>query len=97
MLDKMKQLMEMKRKAEQLKKELDATTIEVTEIQGIKIIINGSQNFQSIDIDDSLLSLEDKNKVKGELLRSVNTAIKKSQFLATEKMKAMTGLYIPGQ
>ena len=45
MLDKMKQLMEVKKQAEQLKKELDASYAEVEEVPGIKIKISGSQNF----------------------------------------------------
>ena len=96
MLDKMRQLMEVKRQAEQLKRELDSSNIEVNDVQGIKIVINGSQNFLSLDIDDRLLSLENKNKIKNDLLNSLNTAIKKSQNLATQKMKEMTGLNIPG-
>ena len=94
MLDKVKQLMEMKKQAEELRRQLDASRVEVTDVPGIKIVISGSQNFQSIDISDELL--DNKARVKGELLRSMNAAIKRSQDLAAQKMKAMTGLNIPG-
>ena len=96
MLDKMKQLMELKRQAEALKRELDAAYMVVSEVPGIKIVINGSQNFISLDIDDALLTMENKNRIKSDLLRSLNDAIKKSQSLAAQKMKAITGMNLPG-
>jgi len=89
MLDKMKQLMEMKKQADRIKKELDASHVESDEGRGIKITINGSQTFQSIEIDESLISSGDKKKLESEMLRSVNAAIRKSQNVAAEKMKAV--------
>ena len=96
MLDKIKQLMEVKKQADQLKRELDACQVEVTEARGIKIVITGSQNFQSIEIDESLLTAGSKRNLEHDLLRSVNAAIRKSQNLAAEKMKNMTGFNLPG-
>ena len=96
MLDKMKQLMEVKRQAEQLKRELDTTQIEVQEVPGIKIVITGAQSFLSVDIDEQLLAAENKTRTENAILQSLNAAIKKSQQVATQKMKAMTGLNIPG-
>ena len=87
MFDKMKQLMDMKKQADRIKKELDACSVEVEEVRGIKIKINGSQNFQSIEIDEGQLSANDKNRLESNLLRSVNAAIIKSQNLAASKMK----------
>ena len=88
--------MELKRQAEALKKELNASHIEANDVPGIKIVINGAQNFISLDIDDTLLAVENKNRFKSELLRSLNGAIQKSQNLAAQKMKAVTGFNIPG-
>ena len=96
MLDKVKKMMELKRQADQLKKELETIKIEVADVRGIKIVVNGAQSFQSIEIDDSLLSPANKNRVQMDLLRSVNTAIKKSQQQAANKMKNMPGFNIPG-
>ena len=96
MFDKMKELMEVKRQAESLKRELDAAHIEVTEVRGIKIVINGSQNFKSVEIDPELLNAENKKRLESDLMRALNSAIKKVQNLAAQKMKAMTGLNIPG-
>lgn len=96
MLDKIKQLMEVKKQAEQMKRELGSSTIKVDEGRGIRIAISGLQNFQSIEIDESLLGVENKRNIESELLRSINAAIRKSQETATDKMKAVTGLNIPG-
>lgn len=93
MFDKMKQLMEMKRQADQIKKELEAIKLEINEVRGIKIVVNGSQYFQSIEIDDNFLKPENKKKLELELLRSLNTSIKKSQQTAAQKMQqVMPGL-----
>ncbi len=96
MFDKMKALMDMKKQAEGLKRELDSANIEVSEVRGIKIVISGSQNFQSIEISPELLNGENQKRLENDLLRALNSAIKKSQNLAAQKMKAMTGFNIPG-
>ncbi len=96
MLDKVKQMMELKRQADQLKKELEAIKLEVTEARGIKVVINGAQIVQSIEIDESLLSPASKNRIQMDLLRSINTAVKKSQQQAANKMKNMPGFNFPG-
>jgi DNA-binding protein YbaB len=96
MLDKVKQLMDLKRQADQLKKELEAIKLEVAEVRGIKIVVNGAQSFQSIEIDESLLTPANKNRIQMDLLRSVNSAVKKSQQQAANKMKNMPGFNLPG-
>ncbi|OGX28094.1 MAG: hypothetical protein A2787_01050 [Omnitrophica WOR_2 bacterium RIFCSPHIGHO2_01_FULL_48_9] len=93
MFDKMKQLMELKKQADQIKRELDAITTEVSEVPGVKVVVTGSQSFRSIEIDGELLNVDNKRRLEGDLLRSVNAAIKKSQQLAAQKMKdVMPGL-----
>ena len=89
MFDKMKDLMEMKKQADRIKKELDASTVEVNEVRGVKIVVSGSQNFRSLEIDETLVNAGDKGKLEADLLRSVNAAIRQSQSLAAQKMKAV--------
>ncbi len=86
MLDKMKQLMEFKKQAEQIKKELGETTVEVDEGRGIKVVIDGTQNFRTLSIEAGRLRADDKQGLEADLVRHLNTAIKKSQDLATKKM-----------
>lgn len=93
MFDKMKQLMEMKKQADQLKRELDAQKVETNDVRGIKVVINGSQNFQSITIDEALINAGNKASLERDLLRSINAAIKASQLMAAKKMQEiMPGL-----
>jgi len=95
MFDKMKQLMEMKKQAEALKKQLDAASVDVNKVNGIRIRINGSQRFQSIDVAPEHLKAENKQRFEQDLLNSVNAAITESQKIAAAKMKdIMPG--IPG-
>lgn len=89
MLDKMKQLMEMKRQADKIKKELDAMCVDVEEVRGIRITVTGSQNFRSIEIDENLFTSGNKEKLESDLTRSVNAAVKKAQNLAAQKMASL--------
>ncbi|MHC1590882.1 MAG: YbaB/EbfC family nucleoid-associated protein [Candidatus Helarchaeales archaeon] len=86
MLDKMKQLMEFKKQADRIKKDLDAVIVDVQETNGISIQVTGSQVFKSIDIDAQLLIPENKLRLERDLLRSMNAAIKKSKSTAAQKM-----------
>mgnify|MGYP001589684834 CR=1 FL=1 len=88
MFDKMKQLMEMKGQADRLKKELDAVTLDITEVKGIKIAITGSQEIRAIDIDESFLVVANKKRLEVDLMRSFNVATKKVQQVAAQKMMA---------
>lgn len=93
MLDKFKQLMEVKKQADAIKRELDAVTVEVEEIKGIRIVITGSQSFRSVAIAPELFGTENKGRFEADLLRSLNAAVKKAQQVAAQKMAAvMPGL-----
>lgn len=95
MFDKMKQLMEMKKQADVIKKELESVSVNVEEVKGIKIRINGAQKFKELQIDEGHIAAGNKQRLENDLLRCVNAAIKQSQNLAAEKMKSvMPG--IPG-
>ena len=89
MLDKMKQLMEMKKQADQIKRDLEGVVIEVSEVRGIKLAITGAQTLRSIEIDETLLNPANKSRLESDLLRSVNAAIRKSQQAAVQKMAAV--------
>ena len=89
MFDKMKQLMDMKKQADKIKGELDRVTVDVNEVQGIKIVMTGAQDFRSIEIDQNLLSSTNKNQLEKDLLKSVNAAVKKAQDVAAQRMTSM--------
>ena len=96
MFDKMKELMEMKRQADQIKKELDALVIEYTDVRNIKIVINGSQDIKSLEIGDSLFEPGQRKRLENDLLRSINGAVKKSQHAAAQRMKNLMPGGFPG-
>ena len=96
MFDKMKQLMEMKRQADQIKRELEAEVVECEDVRGIKIVINGAQKVRSLEVSESFLNPTNKVQLEKDLLRSVNAAITKSQYVAAQKMKSLMPGGFPG-
>jgi DNA-binding protein YbaB len=87
MFDKMKQIMEMKKQAERIKRELDSLCVDVKQVPGISICITGSQKFQDIKISDDYFQEGRKDKLEIDLKNSLNAAITQSQQLAASKMK----------
>ena len=87
MFDKMKELMEMKRQADKIKRELDAMTIESSDVRGIKIVINGSQVIQSLAIEEGLIDQANIKRLEEDLKRAINAAIHKSQTIVAQKMR----------
>ncbi|MCX5791008.1 MAG: YbaB/EbfC family nucleoid-associated protein [Elusimicrobia bacterium] len=92
MLDKMKQLWEMKRKMDEIKKELD-TLVLASEDNLVKVEITGSQEIKSVAIKGELAGA-DKAKLEASLTETVNRAVRESQKAAAQKMSALGG--IPG-
>jgi len=77
--------MELKRQADQIKRELENTRIEVNDVRSIKIVINGAQNFQSIEVGEELLGVPNKKKLEEGLLRAINSAINHAQAEGAKK------------
>lgn len=96
MFNNLKQLMNMKQQAEKIKQELEAEIVEVSAVKGIKVLISGTQNFKSIEIEPSQINADSKKGLERDLLISVNAAIDRSQDLAAQKMSSMTGLPMGG-
>ncbi len=93
MLDKMKELVELKRKMEEVKKELDSIVLE-SEDNLVKVGISGSQEIMRVAIKVDLVSA-DKAKLEASLVETVNRAIKQSQRTAAGKMSQLSGLALP--
>lgn len=90
MLDKMKQLWEMKRKMDEIKKELDALML-ASEDSMVKVNITGSQEIKSVELKCDLATVS-KNKLEAALAETVNRAVRESQKAAAQKMSALGGL-----
>ena len=96
MLDKIKNLMEMQRKMQEIKRQLDAMVFEVRSQDGlVTISMNGSQEVQKVEIaGDAPASQAD--TLERSLKDTFNRAIKRSHDLAAGKMKDITGINLPG-
>jgi nucleoid-associated protein EbfC len=96
MFDKMKALMEMQKRMQEVKKQLDATVFEVESKDGVvKVSMNGSQEVKSVSIQRDLLALE-KQGLEESIASAYNRAVKRSHEIAAQKMKEVSGLNIPG-
>jgi nucleoid-associated protein EbfC len=96
MLDKMKQLWEMQKKMQELKRELDGTSFETASSDGlVTIVMNGSQQVQEVRIPAAAAGI-DGRKLENAVKDAVNRSIKHSQEVAAQKMKQISGLNLPG-
>jgi hypothetical protein len=94
MFEKSKALFELKKIQGQLAKEI----VEVEAGNGaVKVKINGEQKIQKVTLDEELIRDADISRVEKWIESAVTQAITKSQQLAAEKMKAISGsLGLPG-
>ncbi|OIO01777.1 MAG: hypothetical protein COX65_05200 [Elusimicrobia bacterium CG_4_10_14_0_2_um_filter_56_8] len=90
MLDKMKQLWEMKGKMDAIKKELDVLLL-ASEDSLVKVSITGSQEVKGVEIKCDLATVS-KAKLEAALAETVNRAVRESQKAAAQKMSALGGL-----
>ncbi len=96
MFDKMKALLDMQKKMQETKHELDNTDFEVQSSDGlIKITMNGSQEVKEISIKGDIKEIEEARLEKA-IKDAFNMAIKRSHDIAASKMKDITGLNLPG-
>jgi DNA-binding YbaB/EbfC family protein len=96
MFDKLKTLMEMQKKMQEVKHQLDTTTFEVASTDGIlKVIMNGAQETKEVYITADIKE-EDKANLQQAIKDVYNRAIKRSHDIAAVKMKDVTGLNLPG-
>lgn len=96
MFDKMKALLDMQKKMQQMKEELDNATFEVTSHDGlVKITMSGSQQVKEVNIRGELRET-DKASLEKASTDVYNRAIKRAQEIAAGKMKDISGLDLPG-
>jgi len=96
MFDKMKGLFEMQKKMQEVKRALDQTNFDLQSSDGlVKITMNGAQEIKEVVIKDGLGESE-KSRLAGVLKDIFNRAIKRSQEVAAQKMKEVTGFNLPG-
>ena len=96
MFGQMKQLMEMQKKMQEVKRQLDNTFFDIVSSDGaVRITMSASQELKSINIQPEVSSI-DKNALEASLKEAYNKAIKRSHEIGAEKMRQVTGFNIPG-
>jgi len=84
MFDKIKDMWELKKKAEELKKQLDVLKFS-SEDKISKVEVNASLEILSVEIKD----ITDKNSLEKSLKENMNKALKNAQTEAAKKAMSM--------
>ena len=87
----MKKVQEMQAKMQEMQKELNKTVEAESGGGMVKVIMNGKQIVQSIDIDPSLLSSDEKEVLEDLIKAALNQAKEKVEEMSAEEMKKITG------
>ncbi|MFH0912483.1 MAG: YbaB/EbfC family nucleoid-associated protein [Patescibacteria group bacterium] len=98
MFDKAKKLWDLQSKAKKLQNQLREMEFTGTELGGkVKVTVTGEQKITAMEIDDSLVSLDEKSSLIKFVTQATNAALKRAQQAASNKTKEiMGGLGIPG-
>ncbi len=97
-LSMLNQARELKARMDRAQKELAKAEIEVSSGKvEVTITITGQQKIKSIKISPEAINPEKAAKLETLVLKTINTAMEKSQKLAAKQLKEITGgLKIPG-
>lgn len=100
MIDKMKQLYDMQKKAKQIQKELKETEIEAKSADGgVTVVFNGEIHVVDVKIEEFMMAPEKKRELEQAIKNTTAQAIAKAQAIAAEKAKGMMGdlgINLPG-
>lgn len=88
-LGQMGDMYKLQKEAKKIKKEL-ATIHVFAEANGVKVTVNCEQEVISVEFQEGADMSNSKNLAKG-VMDATNRAVKKSQQVAAEKMKAIMG------
>jgi DNA-binding YbaB/EbfC family protein len=92
MFDKMKQLLEMQKSMQELKRKLEEANFDILSSNGIvKINMNAAQKINNVNINGNLAEL-DKGVLEKSICDAYERALKHAQEIAASKLKDMPGL-----
>jgi len=96
MFDKMKALLDMQKKAQEMKRQLESTYFDAASSDGlVKINMSAVQEVTSVSITGDIRTM-DKAALEKSMREALAKAIKRSQEIAAQKAKEITGLNLPG-
>lgn len=97
MFNKIKQLKELRGRANEMRSMLSQETVHAEGAGGkVSIVMDGNQDVLSVSVDPELLNPEHRAHLEQALREVINDAVKKSQRLMATKIQGMGGLNIPG-
>ncbi len=96
--DMISRLQQIQEELAKVQEALAAETVEATAGGGaVRVVVNGRQEVQAIEIADELLDPEEKEMLQDLLIVALNQALEQSQALATERLQRISaGLSLPG-
>ncbi len=94
----LRQARQLQAKMAKIQEELGDVVVEATSGGGVvKVVMNGHQNVQSVEILPETVNAEDVEMLQDLIVSAVNEAIAKSQEVANKQLGLLTGgLNIPG-
>jgi len=101
MLNQMKQLYEMQKKAKELQRQLETVKVEKSNSsRSLSVRVNGAQKLESIQVNTEWFVADKKVALETSLVELINDAFedaqKQSASQAASLMKDLKGLGIPG-
>ncbi|MFA4988921.1 MAG: YbaB/EbfC family nucleoid-associated protein [Candidatus Omnitrophota bacterium] len=95
MFDKMKQLFEMQKSMQELKRKLEEANFDIMSGNGmVKISMNAAQKINSLSINGDLAQI-DKAALEKSICEAYDRALKRAQEIAASNLKGMPGLNLP--
>lgn len=95
MLDKLKQLHQMKQQMDAAKERLNHVSVK-GECQGVTVVANGNKKITDIIIPESVLLRSDKTELPKLLITATNNAIEKAESVFETEMRSMAGGMMSG-
>jgi DNA-binding YbaB/EbfC family protein len=90
MFGKIKDLMEAKGKAEEMKKKLETMTVTGESYAGeVVVTATGGRKLIKIDINQGVLNVRSKHEIENLILTATNNALEKADRLMAEEMKSI--------
>jgi DNA-binding protein YbaB len=101
MFNQMKQMYEMKKKFEEVQKQLAQVKVEKSNFsKTLSVKANGTQKLESLSIDANYLSADKKADLENALVKLINEALEDAQKSSAQQaaslMQNLKGLNIPG-
>lgn len=97
MFNKIKQLKELRDKAQVMKQALSEETVSAEAAHGqVSLVMDGNQEVLAVNIDQVMLGSEKKSELEKAMKEAINDAVKKSQRAMAQKIQSLGGMDLPG-